>query len=261
MLDQCSVMLMSRTTEVRYENPPVRVVRLTYFYSSEPAVSVTDVIGVLARWRSEFPDIDESAPRPPIKNTYEFIPLGDANWPLPFITLADIDGLITLFVQSDRFGVQWMFMGDGARYPGFDQLRRSLDQRFDEFRSELRSADRSVVVHGVECHYQNELRDIPTNDFVAGLLSKWTINKATLDIDSTESTSYRRHFHPNVDGDCAAWISLDSDGESSDMVFTVRTLEIADDNRVATLEAAHDFATDMLVRHTSEEMRTSWAPS
>lgn len=252
---------MTQTTQLRFGNPPVRKVRLTFFFAAD-TVRVSDVISLLERWRSEFPIVEESAPLPPLSSTDEFIPIGDSNWPLPFMTLADSDGLRTLLFQGDRFGVEWNFdETSGADYPGFDDLRQSLEAKYSELVDQLAQANSKIVTTGVEVQYRNLLPGLTTNDYVVGLLSNWSVNAAELSGEPDESTVYSRHFHPDMPGDAATWMSARSDDEGScELVFTVRTMDIPENSHNGALEAAHDIATTMLVSHTSDELRRSWLP-
>lgn len=259
---------MADLRATRFESPPVRTVRLAYYFRTpEPFLGI-HVGSLFDLWREDYPMASETPPRAPIDEAPEDLALiGDSsNWPVPFVTFENPESWKSIFFQNDRFGLLWDFAGgneDDLRYPGFDTLSAEMDEKFSAFCSALQARGASVPeLTSAECYYANEIDGIRIADYVVGFLTNWSPNISASAPELTEGgASFSRHYHLGEEKDRMAWVSVSGDERDSvTMRITARVEDVADRSPAEVLRETHDMLIDSFMQSTSDAMRTMWRP-
>ena len=251
---------------VRFASPPVRTVRLAYYFEMPTPVMGLHGGALRELWRRSYPVADEIAPRAPVGGEPEEFAVVEEEdrWPVPFFTFESPETQRSIFFQADRFGVTWEFdpsAEEERQYPGFQALADEMHARYEEFLSVVeRDSEQAVRPTSAECLYANELADITLNSYVTGYLTGWQ-NTPDLKVSSEdEPATYVRHTHAEGAGNELVWVRASSADAGVSLSITSRVESGTFASPRHRLLTAHDRLISSFFDATSESMRDAWGP-
>ncbi|MER8237538.1 TIGR04255 family protein [Streptomyces sp. NPDC094049] len=259
------------TDTLRFDRPPVREVTLALMLEPLQKLQTLDLAPLRVEWRAEYPILQEAAPQAPWRSAdrdaVEFVRSGLA-WPMGLCTLSTDSGDKSIRFQQDRFMITWSFGEGSPSYPGFATLKSELLSRFAEYcKLAAESAKSMPVVRRVDVQYVNLIREVSSQDAMAGILTGWT-SLAQFRFRSPDYSGFRFHYHESeLNSDVNVLIGIDSaGGESPEGEFisgSTLSLEAegqvgVDSDYVEMLEASHGVLTAAFLDVTSDSMRKEW---
>lgn len=251
---------------VRFARPPVRTVRLAYYFEMPSPVLGLHGGALRELWRAAYPLASEIAPRAPIGGEPdEFAVVEDEDrWPVPFFTFESPDTQRTVFFQSDRFGVSWEFDSsaeEDRQYPGFERLADEMNSRYEEFLTVVqRDTDETMKPMSAECFYVNDVANVSLNSYVMGYLSGWDDGSYDRPLADDEASRYVRHFHADGDRHQLGWVRAVSADAGISLSLTVRVESEVFSAPREGLSMAHDRLIGSFLDSTSNAMRSTWGP-
>ncbi|UFN46074.1 TIGR04255 family protein [Nocardioides okcheonensis] len=257
-------------TDVKFSNPPVAAVMLTVYFEAIETLQPIHLSRLREMWRDRYPTTGNLPPlRPhPLAGVSDDDD-DELTWQFPYMIFGTDDESDAVAIQNDRFVRSWHFTEGASSYPGFDELRADMAQRFQEFKTVVQAeVGRDVVLTASECRYTNPLPKMPMADLLVGVASGWKGNPGGADLSMAHYGSV--FFHLDDPELPASHVSVDLDVDEADgATMTIRSRYAANklpseaDDQGEVLELAGvDLAHAALIRtfltFTSSEMQTVW---
>ncbi len=243
-----------------FAEPPVRSTQLSVMFEQSSHVLSAQLAPLHAKWMTQLPVIEESAPDFEDIDIAGEDPSGNA-WPLPSTKFVSADGTMSLTLQEGRLDLTWDKAEDP--YPGFEHLAAVLSERFTELGEALASAGVSIRLKSSRCVYQNQMEGLTGPELAAGILTNWTA-PARPDLISKGYVGVRIHACADVEiHKCSSYVMVD--GSSGDVPrFTIsvkRRLKKDEDSILGGLHEAHEELLELFLQFTSEDQQRDWGRS
>lgn len=253
---------------IRFERPPVREVSLTLYFDVIESLRVGHLAPLRQAWRSMYPRVDETVPRPDwaagevgiLESLTENSP-----WPFPSVWFGSEDSDSSVRLQHDRFILTWRFSSDDASdasYPGYDELKPELMMRFDEFGQCLsEEIGESVQVRRIELRYNNEFYDVRSSDLIRIIAAGPNAASEGI-LDGADYSGMRVHYCASSENsDCSVLVGVDSSEQSEGArLFIEVSSDVADADIWTVTDTIHDVVLEQFMKLTTEAMRANWRP-
>lgn len=253
---------MQNSRNETFQKAPVEYMRLFVHVQTSEALRSTSMAGFAQKWLNKYPEIEEHPPLPETLSTSEFQFLDDDNyWPMPFTLLSSPENGCGIMFQSDRIGVFWERTPnavDRAKYPGFDNMKRTLLEALTDFTDQAHRDNISVTPVSVECLYENKLQNMTPSQCMLGRMTNWSNVSVASEINMDESSYFDVHDHNNGADHLPVWISLrPAEGEQATNMMIRSSIVAQDDDNPTTETVTQLLDTS---HSTAKDQYTYWVP-
>lgn len=256
-----------------YRHPPLVEVVLGVTLRPLPNLDFAALADLRARWRDEYPLVQQQAPAPPDPVASDAVPPVTVQVGAPPIRLWFLtpDEQHLLQVQHDRLIMNWR-AGDGSNaYPRYSALRKLFEGRLEDFGRFLNEPERTTVGGvrplAIEVTYNNAIpaddqqtlrlaRVLTTHNAVTSQLGQQIQENARYTFDLSSTDGYRSFLH----------VTASSDANRRDAPLMLQlSARAAVDGDTKKVQPALDRAHEHLVRAfdelTTETMHAQWERS
>lgn len=249
-------------TDVRFAQPPVKVVELTIFFDQLEGLQASHLSQLREKWRGEYPQVAELAPSAPPRNNVTRPTIsgpGSGTWPCPEVQFSTADGDEGLAIQNDRVIRRWYF--GFKEYPGFAALSDDLLSRLDQFEHVLKTelGVQGLTFTGGQCWYVNEIENMNDDELAVGLLTGWSGTVANTGVRRWSFLRLHKCDDVELDG-CSLTATVDGNHEDSPVLILD---SLTDDVREGEgprelIDRAHGQLLREFMELTSEVQHEKW---
>ena len=209
---------------------PVQQVRLALYFPSL-TVDAFSLAGIRAVWG----EYRKATLLPPatLRDTSEPSKQGadlvaSERWPLGLMMFDGGEDCETRLCQSDRMGVTWDAKKTGRPYPGYDQFKSILAERFRQLTDTLvhNGLDTAPIPNCCECIYENVLEDVPASRIMYRII---TGANATAELPRSTSDFFKHHYHWDGRNRYANVIVVNNPKRSTRVIFEVTAEQTSDE--------------------------------
>lgn len=249
--------------QVRFVKPPIVNVALTVYFEPIASLQVTHLASLRQAWREAYPNAAELPPLRALNrggDEGDLVPVTSA-WPFPYVMFTSADDGQMIAIQNDRLVRSWTLEENVASYPGFENLLADLTARLDEFRALVQEeTGQSLVLAASECSYVNRLPDMPAEEFLVGIATRWRGESNASGFPPSHYAGLRIHVDDQSTPGLRADLAADFD-ESPTLGLNARyRVQDGEDPalEMAGLHLAHDKVIEMFLEFTSRQMQDEW---